>query len=363
MRSTLPMFVIVGLVVALASLSACQTVECGPGTIDRGGECEPADLTVGTAQCGPNTELRGDQCVPKLPPTECDPDTTQPETGADGVIRCIGTGGGGCSAPLACPNPTGGNQTICGQIYNFADDKPFAADGATGAKCTPGATKGPCALQITVRSATPPSATLPTVERYLDDCGRYRVSDIDVGNVTLGLSLQFDDTASGNTVPTDVTVPTYVVIGKGAGTRTKNFDAWIVDKATSDGWKQGGPAISPMYGLYAAIFRSHACNAESECNGDRFATEAGVTFNVSPAAYFIDGPGHKTVAPNANATTSNGTALATLMDLPTSVTGSGGLGGSTDDCQWPLLLAGPSPGGVLFQVFRPIAKTGKTCTR
>jgi hypothetical protein len=42
--------------------------------------------------------------------------TTSSEVDDLGVTTCIGTGGGGCAARLACPAPSDGKQTICGQL-------------------------------------------------------------------------------------------------------------------------------------------------------------------------------------------------------------------------------------------------------
>src|SRR5439155_24337155 len=92
-----------------AALASCKSVECGEGTIERNGACEPADQNVDPAMCGPNTVLQGDKCVPTLPPTKCDPSTTTDDVDpVTGIHTCIGTGGGGCSSPFACPNPSGG---------------------------------------------------------------------------------------------------------------------------------------------------------------------------------------------------------------------------------------------------------------
>ena len=127
----------------------CDSTQCADGTIERNGACEPANVIVGPAECGPFTELQGDKCVPMFPPTECDPSTTQGEIDpATGVTSCIGiAGGGGCSAPLPCPAPTDGKQTLCGRMYNFEDGEIFQAENATGARCTysPPTASGPCA--------------------------------------------------------------------------------------------------------------------------------------------------------------------------------------------------------------------------
>jgi len=63
------------LTIAVAA-AGCKSVECGDGTIERDGKCQPADETVGNAVCGPFTQLEGDKCVPMFPPTICDPGTT-----------------------------------------------------------------------------------------------------------------------------------------------------------------------------------------------------------------------------------------------------------------------------------------------
>ncbi|HEX2686995.1 MAG TPA: hypothetical protein VHN14_10275, partial [Kofleriaceae bacterium] len=170
------------LVLLTASATSCNSVDCGDGTTERGGLCVPSSETVGTAQCGPFTELHGDRCAPVLPPTVCDPATTTPDIDEMGVTTCIGTGGGGCAARLACPPPAAGKQTICGQIYDFENDQPFAQAGATGASCAPGATTGPCSLAIKAYDAVAFAMTgggaLTTGAVYVDDCGRYRVPDI-----------------------------------------------------------------------------------------------------------------------------------------------------------------------------------------
>ena len=140
---------LLALVLVPAALAAsCKAVDCGDGTTEKDGSCVAASQTVGNASCGPFTVLQGTQCVPMFPPTMCDPATTGEDTDDMGVTTCIGTGAGGCSAKLACPAPTDGTQTICGQIYDFETNQPFAQTGAIGTPCATGATTGPCALGI-----------------------------------------------------------------------------------------------------------------------------------------------------------------------------------------------------------------------
>ena len=113
-----------GAVVVLGATQAgCNEPTCGTGTIDMNGACVPANDMVGSANCGAGTHLGADsQCIPDLPPTECDPDTTESVTDpTTGVTTCKGTGGG-CS--LACGTPSTGKMSICGQLFNIEDNSP-----------------------------------------------------------------------------------------------------------------------------------------------------------------------------------------------------------------------------------------------
>jgi hypothetical protein len=70
---------------------SCTTVECGPGTIERGGKCEPADVVTNAGTCGPGTTLEGDQCVTTV---VCDPATSMPVVDPmTGITTCVGIGG------------------------------------------------------------------------------------------------------------------------------------------------------------------------------------------------------------------------------------------------------------------------------
>jgi hypothetical protein len=357
--------------------SACKGIECGTGTIERDGTCAPADETTGTAKCGPFTMLVGDQCVPMFPPTVCEPGTTTGDLDdTTGVTTCKGTGmSAGCSGTISCPTPAPGKQTVCGQLYNFADNTKFAANNATGARCgsTPTAS-GPCALQMlafdAVTFATNSNmgmATTPQAvgDTYIDDCGRYRLSDITPPTQPF-LALGIDD-AGQPFGPTGVTVTTGVALPSAADSKTKDFEAWIADGATIASWT-GGPQLTN--GIYGAIFRSHMCDQTTGvCNGDGFATQMGVTFIKGAAAvpandyYFQSETTHLHIDTNASATSINGTALfqpAVVTDGPI-YTGSGGIS-DTVNCQWESHPAATIPGLLFLQVYRPTAKPLKTCT-
>lgn len=354
--------VLLALLAALAP--SCKSVDCGDGTTERNGTCVPANETIGTALCGPFTELRGDKCAPMLPPTMCDPATTQEDTDSNGVVTCVGTGGGGCGAKLACPTPTDGKQTICGQIFDFETDQPFAQPDATGAQCKPGATSGPCTLGIKAFDAAAfvgnPTGTPPlmTDTVYLDDCGRYRVPEI-AQPAGPFIALAIDDATPGIGGTTN---PVGVATTKGANTATKDFDAFIVRGATISGW---GATPSLAAGLYAPVYRGHRTGSD---------LAAGVTFTFTPMAspqgyptmtdasrdfYFTGCPTNRTTLDaSANATATNGTALVTGANLGEVYAGVGGIPAS---CLWEVHAGAAIPGVVFIQIFRPMNVPGMTC--
>lgn len=357
----------------ITAAPACKSLDCGTGTIERDGTCQPADETTGTAMCGPFTVIQGNQCVPMFPPAICDPATTIENPGDDGVITCVGNGSAaGCSQPISCPNPSSGKQTICGQIYNFADNTKFAAASATGTRCTTPTSSGPCALQILALDAalyandttTPPQAVADT---YIDDCGRYRLTDISPPAGPF-LALGFDD-AGQPLGPTGVTVTTGVAMPTSADSATKNFEAWVAEQATIGSWQaSGGPSFAN--GIYAAVFRKHVCDQNSTC-ADPFSYQTGTTFTKmgSPVPandyYFqaADADDRLHIDMAGSSTSVNGTALATNTSVNDSLIYSGS-GGITDtvNCQWEPHAAANVAGLLFIQVYKKQNKLGKTCT-
>jgi len=353
------------LLAALAALDAgCKTVDCGEGTAERGGVCVPASETVAAATCGPFTELQGDQCAPTMSPTVCDPASTIEVVGELGVITCVGNGGGGCSAPLACPAPSDGKQTICGQLFDLETNAPFAAPGATGTQCTAAAATGPCALGLRAYDAVafamnPMTSPLTTDPVYVDDCGRYRVAEIPVpgtGFIALGL----DDAMQG---PAGITNATGVATAAVANTATKDLDAFVVTGATTTAWAtSGGPTIASGY--YVPIYRGH--RAGSDLVAGVTVTYGAMTPPAPPALtdtnrdfYFAaDATARTTLAPAANVTGVNGTALFAGANLGEVYSGQGVL---PTECRWDIHAGASTPGVVFVQVFRPINNGPMTC--
>lgn len=349
----------------LALTPSCKGVDCGEGTAERNGACVPASQTVSAAKCGKFTVLQGDTCVPEFPPTTCDDDTTAPDTDTStGVTTCIGTGTGGCAARLPCPAPAGGTQTICGQIYDFETSLPFAAPGATGTQCTPGAVTGPCALAIKAYDAVMfagsngTSGALQTGAVYIDDCGRYRVPDIMQPAMPL-IALGFDD-AAPPAGPSGVTSAVGVATGAMAGLVTRDLDGYVVRGSVAAGW--GTPALSA--GIYAMVFHGHRTGTDL-ATGVQFRfgsmTSGPTMTNADRDFYFPAGSTTRVTLGDSSliATGANGTVLVSGANLGEVYSGNGGL--SSTACAWDVHGGAAVPGVVFVQSFRPINATGMTC--
>lgn len=349
-----------------STFGGCKSTECGEGTLERDGTCVPADEIVTAATCGAFTELVGGVCVPVFPPTVCDPATTEADTDdTTGVTTCIGTGAGGCAAPLACPAPASGKQTICGRLYDFETGAEFAAAGATGTRCTTPTADGPCALGIRAFDAfsfalDPTCAgtgtcLLVTGEVYIDDCGRYRVPDIELTASIRFVGLGIDDAMPANAGPAGITNTVGVARAAMADETVRDFEGFVAPKTTTDKWvASGGPAIAT--GIYAMIFRAAKTGLANRAG-------IGVIRNGSPApdqdTYFVAAQTTRTdVDPLAVSTGANGTALvtgATVMD------GAYSGSGLPPECRYTQHV-GASLQQVLFvQVVRPIDTPGMTC--
>ena len=347
----------------LALHGGCKDLECADGTVEKDGQCQPADGTVSNAMCGPFTTLQGNMCVPMFPPTECDPTTTSPDVDqATGVTTCVGTGGGGCSAAFACPAPAAGKQTICGQIYNFEDNSLYQGPNPSGAKCMPGATDGPCALSITAYDAiqfgTNPATAQPLAvdEVYLDDCGRYRITNITPpAGPFVGLGV--DDSNTANRGPLGVTNTVGVAIPKQVSMSTKDFEAYIVKKSTTDQWvASGAPPLSGGY--YVNVFRAHKTGIDNQAGVQ--ATRGG---NPNTANDYYFAPGEttrRTVQTRATVTGMNGTALITnaAVSEGPAYAGSGVI---PAECVWEAHAGASLPNIVFIQLFRPGNAIGQTC--
>jgi hypothetical protein len=347
---------------ALLASAGCKDVECGDGTIESDGACVPADEIVGTAKCGAFTKLVGDTCTPAQEPTTCGPGTVREvdtQTGL-GVCKPDSGGGGGCGAAISCPLPEMGKQTICGQLFDFATHDPFEENGALGTRCAPGATAGPCALGIrafdAIAFAMNPGGAVPLEvgENSLDNCGRFRLSNITLpAGPFIGLGI--DDADAAMQGPAGVTNTIGVATAKIMNTATKNLEAFIAAKATTDAWAaSGGPPMSG--GIYTMVFRARSKGAA--LNPGVTMTRGGIAVPANDH-YFA---GCSTQAPSidaaASVTAGNGTALFTGATLGQAYSGAGGI---PPECVYSSHAGGSLPFVLFVQVARPTNATGMTC--
>jgi hypothetical protein len=252
----------VGICAALAC-AACANLAPGDGTVERDGECVPADVSVTPASCGTGT-LFSDQeakCVSILPPTICDPVSTVEEVDEDGVVVCLGTVQEGCTGPLPCPTPDPGKMSICGQLLDLETGATLEVDGIVNARCdvaNPSA-DGPCSMAIEFYDAIdfvndPTNApALPAEELIIDACGRFSAYNVPVpmlGFVGIGI----DDAGSG-----DVHELSGVAMEAASGESLRDTNAYVVRRSTVQSWTSTaddpfGAATFGDVGVYVPIF-------------------------------------------------------------------------------------------------------------
>lgn len=363
------------IIIALLFHTGCQqSTECGEGTIERNGTCEPADVSVDDAKCGANTKVVGDQCVPVFEATQCDPSSTDKDLDVStNITTCVGKagGGGGCGAPIACPQPSSGMQTICGQFYNIENNELFVSDTATGTRCDPAAptASGPCALRVTpfdaIQFATNPTMATPlnVADVYIDDCGRFRLSDITPPAASPFIALGTDDRDPTKQGPTGVTNITGIATATAPNTAAKDVEGFIATPQTTTKWAMtGGPTIAN--GIYVMMFRQKRAPSRL--------TQAGVTMikgtppNLAPSPttdhYFVNTDVQRErIDTAANATGANGTALVTDASLMNMTVFSGSPSSLPAECRWSVHVAQTVAGIVFVQVLRPVNATGMTC--
>ncbi|HTL36155.1 MAG TPA: hypothetical protein VL326_23650 [Kofleriaceae bacterium] len=270
-----------------------------------------------------------------------------------------------CGAtPIACPAPTSATKvTICGQLYDFANNTKLV--GPATAVCDPQnpAASGPCALTLTAFdgvafAANPSTATPLAVDSVtIDECGRFRVAGIETNGTGPFIGLVIDDAGipmgpAGTAVPVLVFAPKIAVI--------EGTEAWLVSLTTTNSWANtNGPALSN--GVYAGVFRKHRAG-----NGDPLEPQPGVRITkngsvISGARYFTAAEtDHLTIDMNATVTGANGTVLVTGTSISDSVVYGGDQGLGTG-CRWQSNPAANLPGIVFIEIFHKLDAIGETC--
>jgi hypothetical protein len=82
-----------------------------------------------------------------------------------------------CLLDLVCPEPAGAGFTLCGRLFNVADNMPiWRTDDTDTAECGPDDTDPPCNMFVQLYSFT--GDLLSDAPSYLDACGRFRFEDV-----------------------------------------------------------------------------------------------------------------------------------------------------------------------------------------
>jgi hypothetical protein len=166
--------------------------------------------------------------------------------------------------------------------------------------------------------------------------------------------------------PAGVTNMVGIATASLANTATKDLDAFIVKKSTSDAWtSSGGPPLDTMHGIYAPVYRGHRTGTD---------LASGVTFTFGPNGspppvptmsdanrdFYFGVDTRTTLSAGASATGSNGTALVAGASLLEVYSGNGGL---PAECRWDIHAGASIPFVIFIQIFRPINNgPSATCT-
>jgi hypothetical protein len=358
--------ILIPLLAALGTNVSCVQTECGDGTIERDGVCVASDINNDKPICGPFTELHGDRCEPVYAPTQCDPQTSEPNVDPiTGITTCVGTGtGGGCGAPISCPAPGGTKMTICGQIYDFETrDAKFSSE-ATGTRCdnmAPTST-GPCsltmlafdALKYGARQDDPAANVTPSSDNlYIDDCGRFKVSNIETNGTGPFIGVGFTEAGKLPQRPLDqltVTATTGFAVSKKVGGTQERQEGFIVKPSTITSWQNnGGPPLSG--GIYVGLFRKTKTGTEPQ---------PGVKFTKNPVGlipsqdYYFKAAEltSSTIDTNQMATGANGNGLLTGTSVGDQLAYSGTGGITSAHCTWENHAAANLANIVFFQIYR-----------
>lgn len=348
-------------VVALATVgAACGTTECGEGTIERDGTCEPADTTPDPTTCGDGTALGPSGKCESI--VFCDPDTTMevvdPDTGA---VTCVGTGGGGdCTSELSgCATAAPNTMTMCGRLYDVEDDAQVGAGATDTSQCpATGEATGPCALTIepydALAFAADPTGTPPlnATEKYLDHCGRFRLKNIaPAGAPFIGLGVDDHPMHDNGQKLTGVAFPTQ------AATAKTGIVAYTTSSATDAMWgsSSGQGASLAALGVYVNIYRADG----TPTNPFAGAPAQGVTIlkggsTIPNDDYYFSNTGtdRTTVDAALNSTGANGTGLVLRQPVLSSYTGMPNPPGAS--CSWYASNGAAIAGVVFVQIHNPV---------
>jgi hypothetical protein len=320
----------IGLVAAgsfAASLSSCNNVSCGPGTVqqqqkDGTLKCVEADSPQPLTPCdtdGGTVVIVGGRCISAI---QCDPGTTMNENGI-----CVGTGGTGM---MVCSTPMPGTACVSGSILDFKTNMTNTVAPLNVDLYDP--------LALLTGGAPLATAVLDT------NGGSYKFQNFPPPN--LGLIVVMTGRGNANMTPA----------GTGAqgvtGGNQYRVDAYAIQKTDSDKWMFD---ISTG-GAYIAKFYSDTKPAPNLLIANEKTPVLGVTLQkdgAPPAGTKYFDPTLTMVDSTLTATGQSGTAIVASPVMGSNFPTFSGSGPTAMPITWESLPGGSAMGVVIIGRFHP----------
>lgn len=336
--------------VTMGAQCADSGVRCGYGTIVVNGLCVPEPASA--IWCDPGTvfDAETSSCVAASTPTECGYGGVADDSGGTVVCSCPGLSD--CQVPLPCPAAADMRVTVCGQLVDAETRQPVRAAAPTGMPCDPAnpTADGPCSLRLraydAVDLATNGAMGIPlgAVDTLVDDCGRFRLRDVEYPASADFVGITADDVGAPDNVVLSGLIRE-IAPARGYPDNT----IMVVRHTTDQAWttNAGNPFGSATFSERGALLARYVY--DSTPTSGVSATSAGLIVPANRAFYFADTDSSQatTVDPNLTQTGANGSALLVDSGLVMH-SGSGGLPG---ECDWASNLAVSVPGLILSHDF------------
>ena len=264
-----------------------------------------------------------------------------------------------CAAALACPAPGGSDVSLCGRMFDVADDGPVGTI-TSNAACDPSAptASGPCSMVITfydaVDLAQNPTGSTPLAADSLlvDGCGRFRAEGVTAPSQGF-VAVMVDDAAS----VADTHVPSVAMVPNAAARPADNFYLPAVRAATDAEWTTSAGLVGSSFATRGALLFLFRYQANPRAG---VAVERNGSAIPDDDFYFSDvATERRTVNASLGATGANGSALVINTS---SLVEHGGTGGEPGGCQWPTHVSYAPAGTVWVGLFDAVVTgTGQLC--
>ena len=266
-----------------------------------------------------------------------------------------------CAAQLVCPPPNASRTTLCGELHDLESGMLIAGNTQTPERCDPAnpAATGPCSLELAFHDASlyaSNPATAPPLtydDLYVDDCGRFRATNVQVPGFG-AVAITVDD-APG-------VADTHRLSGIGVavanGEAHEGLGVYAVRSSTDQAWKTSaglsGTQTFVDRGVYVAIFRYRG----QPVSGVQIVRNGAP---ITTGAFYFDDPAPvlRNVDTGVASTGADGAVL--VLDDAMLTSHSGTQGNLISGCEWPSFLGQSIPNTAVVQVFDAV-EAGTTMT-